>query len=434
MITGGFGGLGRLIAGWIARGGDDTPMVLLGRTGRATVSSRDALAAGGVVIAARCDAARAEDAAFAASTAGRRVGSFLHAGGVLRDATIPNQTAGGIARVVAPKVPGLVRANAAATAFVATDSRVIFSSVAATLGSAGQANYAAASAAADAWAAEQRARGLAGVVSVQWGAWSGLGIQGKGGGMASEDAGVDASQTARRGRVGSRDGISGASRRDHRRAPASPAIVVANPFDWNVFLKHLPSPTPRMFTRVAAETGSDAETGSNAETGSDAETVDDTIATRFADGTSGVSGVSGVSGLARADRIAAIRDTIASTVDRVLGHAIDPDKPLIDAGVDSLSMAELGRAIESDVGVALPATVAFDYPTVAAIAEYAVDQFGTSETRRADSDDADARIARHPCTNANALERLRSDVAAVVGVGARFPGVDGEDCDSASKF
>ena len=109
-----------------------------------------------MVIAARCDAARAEDAAFAASTAGRRVGSFLHAGGVLRDATIPNQTAGGIARVVAPKVPGLVRANAAATAFVATDSRVIFSSVAATLGSAGQANYAATSAAADAWAAEQR--------------------------------------------------------------------------------------------------------------------------------------------------------------------------------------------------------------------------------------------------------------------------------------
>ena len=426
VITGGLGGLGRLVAGWIARGGDDTTIVLLGRTGRAAVSSRDALAAGGVMIAARCDAASAEDAAFAAFAAGRRVGSFLHAGGVLRDAAIPNQTAGGVARVVAPKLPGLVRAHDAATAFVATDSRVVFSSVAATLGSAGQANYAAANAAADAWAADQRARGLAGVISVQWGAWSGLELQGGGGGMASEDART-LTRLTRLG-VGALDPETGlAALRAAMVASrvASPANVVANPFDWKVFLRHLPSPTPRMFARVAAEAGLSVDV------------VDERTDTFEASSSSSDAGGVSTAGLARGDRIAAIRDTIASTVDRVLGHAIDPDKPLIDAGVDSLSMAELGRAIESDVGVALPATVAFDYPTVAAIAEYAFDQLGDSETRRADSDDANVRVTRHLNANANANANAsphRSDVAAVVGVGARFPGVDGEDCDSASKF
>ena len=40
---------------------------------------------------------------------------------------------------------------------------------------------------------------------------------------------------------------------------------------------------------------------------------------------------------------------ILATIARVLGHEVDPEKPLIDAGVDSLSMAELGRQIEIDI-------------------------------------------------------------------------------------
>jgi hypothetical protein len=42
----------------------------------------------------------------------------------------------------------------------------------------------------------------------------------------------------------------------------------------------------------------------------------------------------------------------------------------MDAGLDSLGAVELGNAIEASVGLALPSTVVFDYPTGAALVEY----------------------------------------------------------------
>ena len=85
--------------------------------------------------------------------------------------------------VLAPKVGGLSRVHAALERG-GSQASVLFSSVAALLGSGGQANYVAANGWLDAWAVAARQRGAAGVVSVQWGAWSG------GGGMAANDAGT----------------------------------------------------------------------------------------------------------------------------------------------------------------------------------------------------------------------------------------------------
>ena len=75
-------------------------------------------------------------------------------GGLLCDGAIRWQTAGDAREVLAPKLAGAL-ALAGATAAVPLASSCLFSSVAALLGNAGQANYAAGNAAMDALAAAQ---------------------------------------------------------------------------------------------------------------------------------------------------------------------------------------------------------------------------------------------------------------------------------------
>ena len=82
---------------------------------------------------------------------------MLHAGGVLRDALLQNQTPSRFRTVLAPKVQGT--ANLGRFARCAPLAAVkLFSSIAASMGSGGQANYAAANAVMDRWAHQQQAQ------------------------------------------------------------------------------------------------------------------------------------------------------------------------------------------------------------------------------------------------------------------------------------
>ena len=133
------------------------------------------------------------------------------------------------------KVGGLSRVHGALERGGAQAS-VLFSSIAALLGSAGQANYVAANGWLDTWAVAARQRGAAGVVSVQWGAWSG------GGGMAANDAGT----VTRMGRLGvgvlppvkGLQALQALLQLAASPAVAPPAVFTANPFDWTTFLQH----------------------------------------------------------------------------------------------------------------------------------------------------------------------------------------------------
>ena len=49
---------------------------------------------------------------------------------------------------------------------------------------------------------------------------------------------------------------------------------------------------------------------------------------------------------------------------------IASDAPLMDAGIDSLAAAELAGRIGAEFCTEVPATVLFDYPSIAAIVEY----------------------------------------------------------------
>lgn len=55
--------------------------------------------------------------------------------------------------------------------------------------------------------------------------------------------------------------------------------------------------------------------------------------------------------------------TLAS---EAMGAEVAPDQPLMSAGLDSLGAVELRNGVSAKFGVSLPATVAFDYPTLQA--------------------------------------------------------------------
>jgi len=57
-------------------------------------------------------------------------------------------------------------------------------------------------------------------------------------------------------------------------------------------------------------------------------------------------------------------------VSGLLGSVIGIDEPLMEAGLDSIGAVELRNSVAAKFGVELPATVTFDYPSVAALAQY----------------------------------------------------------------
>ncbi|MFM9629046.1 SDR family NAD(P)-dependent oxidoreductase [Streptomyces galilaeus] len=187
LITGGLGGLGRVVAERLVRRGARR-LALMSRGTPAPDAQhwiRGLEERGITVHLARADVAD-RDSLTAALDAVRHeagpIAAIVHAAGVLDDATVANLTDERVLRVLAPKVLGTALLTELAPE---AGSLVLFASAAGLLGSPGQSPYSAANAFLDAWAHHLSRTGRR-ALSLDWGAWSGVGMVAESGTRAAE--------------------------------------------------------------------------------------------------------------------------------------------------------------------------------------------------------------------------------------------------------
>ena len=178
LVTGGLGGIGVVVAGWLADQGAGV-IVLNGRRPPDPEAQEaiDALRRQGVDV--RVELADVTDPAAIDAMLARiagdvpPLGGVIHSVGVLSDGSLGNQTWERFEQVLWPKVLGAWHLHRA-TLERDLDLFVLFSSVTGVVGNSGQGNHAAANAFLDQLAAYRRSLGLPGQ-SIAWGAWAGLG-------------------------------------------------------------------------------------------------------------------------------------------------------------------------------------------------------------------------------------------------------------------
>ncbi len=343
VITGGLGGLGLAVAGWLAERGA-TRLALVGRS-PANESQRaalDALRARGVQLRRyQVDVSSAAAVRELLDDAERELGPIsvvVHAAGVLDDALLSGQDAARFTRVMAPKFGGAWNLH------VALESRpsamlVLFSSVAALLGLAGQGNYAAANAGLDALAHTRRAGG-APAISIDWAPWSGIG-------MAA--VGADRGERLEARGLASLSPAAGLAALE-RVLEAQPTQVAVMSLDMKVYTAAYPA---------AAHSALLAELSASG-----------TATAPAADGPQGLKErlLAVEPGRRRLETVHAFLKEQVGKVLRQSAARLDVDKPFRTLGLDSLMGLELRNRLESATGLTLSATMVWNFPTISALA------------------------------------------------------------------
>ena len=352
------------MAGWLSEQ-HVQHIQLTGRTGKLSMDTAHALAdassplSQSEVTVHRADTSSIEESeALAAGAPGHlpQLQGIMHASGVLVDATFSNQSAGSLRAAFAPKTFSAANLHRA-TQHSPLTFQVLFSSVTALLGGMGQANYAAANAALDSLAAAWQWQGQAGVSSIQWGGWAG-------GGMASADA-TTAGRLARMGMalIEPKQGLAALAGMLHSVSATQPAQLTAVPFVWDKFLTSSTSAqTVGMFDEFTAAVRSNQS--------QQPVSISTDSAPMLSSSTDRSASAAAVQGLTAEQRLDYLTAEVTAAVANVLGNAVAPTEPLMAAGLDSLGAVELKNALETHMGLELPSTLIFDYPSVNAIADY----------------------------------------------------------------
>ncbi|MFK4070363.1 SDR family NAD(P)-dependent oxidoreductase [Streptomyces sp. NPDC029674] len=398
LITGGTGVLGRLVAEHLVREWGVRHLLLASRRGDQAPGSDELRAhlreLGATVEIAAADVGDAEAVAalIASVDPAHPLTGVIHAAGVLDDAVITAQTPESLARVWATKATA-ARHLHEATRETPLDFFVVFSSAAASLGSPGQANYAAANAYCDALVQHRRAEGLAGL-SIAWGLWQATS------GMTGQLSETDLARMKRTGFAALTD-EGGLALLDAARAHDQPYVVAADLDPRAVtdglspLLRALTAPTSRR--RVASEG-----------------LADGALAARL-------------TGLDADGRLRLLTDVVREYVAAVLGHGsaarVSVDLAFKDLGFDSLTAVELRNRLSAACDVRLPATLIFDHPTPKALATHLVDRLaGTSTTASASASATPGQRPATPAHTSTSTGTGTDDPVAIVAMTCRFPG------------
>ncbi|MBP8539514.1 beta-ketoacyl reductase, partial [Streptomyces sp. MK37H] len=348
LITGGTGGVGAQIArGLVDEGAEH--VVLVSRRGPQAPGAAELEAQlterGARVTVVACDVADREALAHLLNQVTRDgadhpLTAVVHAAGTLDDATVDALTPERIEAVLRPKVAGARHLHELTRGLdLDLDAFVLISSIAGTVGAAGQGNYAAASAYLDALAQLRRADGLP-ATSVAWSAWAG-------GGMIDGEV---ADQLRRRGAPP----IDGARALELLRQTVAQGdgFLVAADIDWGRFAPALSATRPLPLLAGLPEaggTGQDTAGAEREEAGGAA-----ALRTRLAE-------------LSPADRHTALVELVSEQAAAALGYAdagaVETGRAFKELGFDSLTAVDLRNRLNAATGLRLPVTLVFDYPT-----------------------------------------------------------------------
>jgi acyl carrier protein len=341
LITGGLGGLGLATAEWLVRDGA-RHLVLIGRNCHPGAEVRQVIErlerAGAEVLLRKADVSREQDLCDVLDELVRRglpLKGVVHAAMVLEDSILLNLDEDRLMRVLAPKALGAWNLHRK-TRGSPLDFFVMYSSVTGIAGNPGQASYCAANAFLDALAHSRKATGKP-ALSVGWGGISDAGY------LRSRPETVKHLAHVGIATMPSSTALAMLRRllrRDH-------AHFIAGPLDFRAWHRRLPA-EHAVFSYFLGEEASETEARPQTE-----------------------NYLEKLQSLEREKRPAFVRDFLVALLSQVLGvpaSKIDPDKPMVAQGLDSLMAVELRQRVKDEMRTEIAVMEVLQGQTLAALA------------------------------------------------------------------
>ncbi len=363
LITGGMGGLGLKVAEWLVTQGAKH-LILAGRRNSPKIEIPNATVETVSIDIAQKPAVDALMQKFGSEWP--ELKGIIHAAGVLDDGLLASQDWNKFEKVFAPKVQGSWNLHEASLT-KPLDFLVLFSSVASSIGSPGQINYASANAYMEAIAQFRHDKGLP-ALAISWGPWTEVGLaaglterhRASGFTAFKPNEGIKAFESA-------------------LREITSPHVTVAN-VDWKL--------VSYKQTYLSELIG--------------AKSAEEPIL------------LQGLTNTLPSERKNFLINYLQRVVGKILGlSSINPEIGFFEAGMDSLMTEELQEKLQADIGNLhkFPSTLAFDYPNVKKLSEYFEKNIFSLIGIKATTPKA-----------APTKATLETDRIAIIGLGCRFPG------------